>query len=75
MGRDNDAKHLLSLRHCIACNDLLEGRRKMISPIFTNFVPLISAYLDSGISEAWFTPVFALAFVATVPVIVKYLVR
>ena len=47
----------------------------MISPIFTNFVPLISAYLDSGISEAWFTPVFALAFVATVPVIIKYLVR
>lgn len=47
----------------------------MIPPIFSNFVPLISAYFDSGISDAWFTPVFALAIVATVPVIIKYLVR
>lgn len=43
--------------------------------IFQNFVPLIGAYLGSGISSAWFYPVFALAFVATVPVTINRLVR
>lgn len=43
--------------------------------IFSNFVPLLAAYLGSGICSVWYYPVFALAFVATVPCIFKHLVR
>lgn len=43
--------------------------------IFQNFVPLIGAYLGSGITSAWFYPIFALALVATVPVVIYRLVR
>lgn len=43
--------------------------------ILSNFVPLMAAYLDSGVCSVWFYPVFALMFVATVPVALKYLTR
>lgn len=46
-----------------------------ISILFRNFVPLVQAYLDTGIVEMWYLPVFALAFLATVPCILKQLVR
>lgn len=43
--------------------------------IFSNFVPLIASYLQSGIVTDFFFPILCLAFIATVPVVIKYLVR
>lgn len=42
---------------------------------FSQFVPMLSSYFDGGMNEIWFAPMLALAFVATVPCIIKYIVR
>lgn len=43
--------------------------------ILSNFVPILAQYLDSALVEEWFFPLLALSFVATVPCIIKQLLR
>lgn len=42
--------------------------------MISNIIPLWSSFFDGGIFEYVFAPIFALAFVATVPVIMRYLI-
>lgn len=39
------------------------------------FIPLLSSYFSGRMEALWFAPVLALAFLATVPCIIKYIVR
>lgn len=37
-------------------------------------IPLLSQYLSTGIFARYIAPIFALAFLATVPCIIRYIV-
>lgn len=39
--------------------------------ILSNFLPLLVPYFDSELMSIWYFPLLALAFLATVPCIVK----
>lgn len=43
--------------------------------IISNIVPIISPYFSSGIAEFWYYPLLGLAILATVPCIIRRLVR
>lgn len=43
--------------------------------VLSQIIPMLASYFDGGMSELWFAPVLALAFLATVPCIIKYIVR
>lgn len=43
--------------------------------ILSQFIPMLASYFDGGMGDLWFFPLLALAFLATVPCIIKYIVR
>ena len=63
------AKHFLSRYDLSQCNDLSSfgGKESMI----TYFIPLLASFLDVSWLRFWFYPLFALAFIATVPSLLR----
>lgn len=43
--------------------------------ILTNFIPILAQYFDPAWLELWYYPLIALCVVATVPCIIKRLLR